>query len=248
MSEQPQHEISFYLSQPNSCPYLADRNEQKIFTYLSGHKAQMHMQLLSENGFRRSQNIIYRPSCKNCDECKSIRVVAKNYKPTKSHKRILQKNKIIKPQQIEAKATKEHYALFKKYLVNRHNEGGMADMDYADFKDMIEDTAINTSIIEYRLEINGEQKKQLVGVALIDILFDGISMVYSFFDPELNNFSLGTFMVIDNIYRSLARNNEYLYLGYWIKNSQKMSYKANFKPLEFYIEGSGWVTLNAKGE
>ncbi len=246
MSEQSQQNVQFYFSHETSCPYLPDRQERKIFTHLSGHKAQMHMQLLSENGFRRSQNLIYRPHCKDCLKCKSVRVRVKNFKASKSQKLIIKKNSDIVATPMQTQVGQEHFKLFKKYLLTRHNEGGMADMDFDDFKDMVEDTSVNTEIVEYRLPSNDKGKGQLLGVALIDIMFDGLSLVYSFFDPDFSKRSLGVFMIVENILRAKENKQDHVYLGYWVNGSKKMSYKTNFKPLEFYKQDEGWLELAQK--
>ncbi len=243
MSEQSQQNSQFYFSNENPCPYLPNKQERKIFTHLSGHKSQIHMQLLSENGFRRSQNIIYRPHCKDCLKCKSIRVKVKDFKASKSQKIIIRKNADIIATQMQAQVGQEHFKLFKKYLLTRHDDGGMTDMDFDDFKDMVEDTPVNSDIIEYRLTSNNKKKGQLIGVALIDIMFDGFSMVYSFFDPDFAKRSLGVFMIVENILRAKENRQDHVYLGYWVNGSKKMSYKANFKPLEFYKQDEGWLEL-----
>ena len=242
MSEISQQNIEFYLSTKNPCPYLENKNERKLFTHLSGHKALVQMQLLSEHGFRRSQNIIYRPNCKNCSECKSTRVKIDAFELSKSQKRIINKNKDIKAIICETKVSDEHYELFQKYLNERHKDGNMAAMSFDEFNDMMTDTPVNSAIVEYHLKDG--KKDVLVAVVLLDILLDGASMVYSFFDPRFDKKSLGVFMILDNILRLKEKKQKHLYLGYWVKGSKTMAYKINYKPIEFYSEGKGWQKLN----
>ena len=237
MNEQSSDNIQFYISHTSPCPYLEGLEERKLFTYLGGHKAKFAFLLLSENGFRRSQKLIYRPSCENCNECKSVRVRAAEFKPTKSQKRVNGKNSDIVSNMIMPITNKEHFELFKKYLNARHKNGGMADMNEDEFKDMVEDTAVDTRLVEYRLK----QSDKLIAVALVDILENGISLVYSFFDPTYKDRSLGTFMILDNILRAKKNILKYVYLGYWIKSSKNMNYKTAFLPVEEFCDSLGWI-------
>ena len=237
MNEQSSDNIQFYISHTSPCPYLPDLEERKLFTHLSGHKAKFAFLLLSENGFRRSQNIIYKPSCESCSECKSVRVRVAEFTPSKSQKRVIGKNGDIASSMIMPVTTNEHFELFKKYLTARHQNGGMSDMNEDEFKDMVEDTAVNTRLVEYRLK----QNDKLIAVALVDILETGISLVYSFFDPEQKTRSLGTFMILDNILKAKENILKYVYLGYWIKSSKNMNYKTAFLPVEEFCDSLGWI-------
>lgn len=249
MSIQTPENPQFYLSAPTPCPYLEGKEEQKVFTHLSGNRSQNLHQHLAHNGFRRSQNLIYRPHCQECHACKSARVCVEKFAPTKSQRRILNTNKDISRTVLTPRATDEHYDLFLKYLEARHKHGGMAEMNDEEFQDMIEDTPVASSLVEYRLHAcqtpDGatNSNSPLLAVALIDNMADGFSMVYSFFDPQMGRRSLGNYMILDHITRAIEESYNYLYLGYWVKDSPKMHYKSTFRPIEIHSEQFGWNPL-----
>src|SRR5690554_4178009 len=193
----------FFLTAPSPCPYLPGQQERKLFTHLSGRRASALHHLLSDHGFRRSQNLIYRPACLDCDACKSVRVRTLDFKPATRHKRNLKLNADIASSVVPPLVSTEQYNLFKRYLQARHEGGGMTQMSYLDYEFMIEDTPVHSVLIEYRLNRSGPdgEEGQLVGVALTDPLPDGLSMVYSFFDPALRTRGLGTLMILDHIRR-----------------------------------------------
>lgn len=232
----------FYVTAPQPCPYLADRVERKLFTGLQGADSQSLNDALSKQGFRRSQNVLYRPACTECSACISARIRVADFRPSKSQNRTLRRNKSLTRGAHTAWATEEQFDLFKTYLDTRHADGGMADMDIFEFGAMIEETPVRTRIVEYTQEDeNGALK--LKYACLTDILDDGISMVYSFFDPTMANQSPGKFMILDHI--EIAREMElpYVYLGYWVPGSSKMDYKSQFAGLELFINGS-WRTIS----
>ena len=233
----PQHP-QFYVTAPQDCPYLEDKVERKLFTALYGSNSNRLNNSLSKQGFRRSQNVLYRPSCSNCNACMSARIPSKDFRPSKSQKRILSKNEDIVRVINPALATDPQYELFKNYIKKRHAHGGMSDMDAEDFSSMIEETNVDSKLIEYY--INGSTKLELVSFSLIDILDDGISMVYSVFDPELRDRSLGTYMILDHNNLALEMNLKFVYLGYWVKGSSKMDYKRRFSPLEVFTNDK-WI-------
>lgn len=236
----------FFLTAPSPCPYLEGRQERKLFTHLSGRRAGALHQLLSDHGFRRSQNLIYRPACLDCDACQSIRVVAARFTPSERYRRILRRNADVRAEAVPPIATSEQYGLFRRYLDARHADGGMTQMSYLDYEFMVEDTPVQTQLVEYRLSENGPDGDagQLVAAVLTDVLPDGLSMVYSFYDPALPRRGLGNFMILDHIAR-VGADNGYLYLGYWVHNSPKMAYKASFQPLEVQRGARGWIALDA---
>lgn len=236
----------FFLTAPMPCPYLEGQQERKLFTHLGGRRAGALHHLLSDHGFRRSQNLIYRPACLNCEACQSVRVVSSDFSPSRRHRRILKTNADIAGEIIPPAVTNEQYALFKRYLGTRHEGGGMTQMSYLDFEFMVEDTPVQSVLVEYRFtrESTAGAEGQLVAVALTDVLPDGLSMVYSFFDPDLSRRGLGNFMILDHITRAQRFGAGYLYLGYWVKNSPKMAYKAAFQPLEVQKGTKGWVPLD----
>lgn len=235
----------FFLTAPMPCPYLEGLQERKLFTHLSGRRAGALHHLLSEHGFRRSQNLIYRPACLDCDACQSVRVVCNAFAPATRHRRNLKANRDLACEERAPFASREQYALFKRYLCARHDGGGMTQMSYLDYEFMVEDTPVQSLVIEYRLSTDcaDGDAGRLVGVALTDVLPDGLSMVYSFFDPDMSKRGLGTYMILDHIDRARAVGAGYLYLGYWVKNSPKMAYKVCYQPLEVQRGTQGWVRL-----
>jgi len=237
----------FYLTAPSPCPYLAGRNERKVFTHLVGEKAAELNDLLTHGGFRRSQSIAYRPACDQCRACVSVRVVASDFRPTRNLRRVLERNSDIVGELRTAVPTSEQYSVFRAYLDGRHSNGGMADMTVLDYAMMVEDSHVQTRIIEYRRRTDGKNAARtgdLIGVALTDVLNDGLSMVYSFFEPDEQNRSLGTFMILDHITRARRMGLPYVYLGYWIEGSRKMDYKGRFLPQERLMP-SGWVRFES---
>ena len=235
----------FYVTAPQPCPYLADRMERKLFTSLQGDGAERLNNSLSKQGFRRSQNVLYRPSCADCAACLSARIKVADFTPSKSQKRVLKRNAFLSRSASSPWATEAQYTLFRDYLDSRHATGGMADMDLFEFAAMVEETPIRTRLIEYRdaeSQTMDDAYEGLRAVCLTDVLDDGVSMVYSFFDPELMRNSLGTYLILDHI--EIARNLglPYVYLGYWVPGSEKMGYKAKFKGVEVYQAGQ-WSLL-----
>lgn len=212
----------FYVTAPQACPYLPDRMERKLFTSLQGNNAQSLNDALSHQGFRRSQNVLYRPSCANCSACLSARIDVSKFIPTKSQRRAIKKNTHLIRRATSPWASEDQYELFRRYLDNRHADGGMADMDVFEFAAMVEETPIRTRLVEYR----DTDSKDLAAVCLTDILQDGLSMVYSFYDPDLIKQSLGTWMILDHIEIARDLGLPYVYLGYWVPGSDKMGYKA----------------------
>jgi leucyl-tRNA---protein transferase len=229
----------FYLTVPQICPYLPHQFERKLFAHLEGDNAVAIHDMLTHGGFRRSQNIAYKPSCESCNSCVSTRVVAQEFQRSKNMQRIWRKNSNLKVQVMRASASLEQYALFKQYVTSRHGDGGMVHMSLADYTAMIEETHVNTLVIEYRLFNTATQAHDLIAVALSDDMMDGLSMVYSFFDPSLEARSLGTFLILDHIERVRNVQKLYVYLGYWIEGSVKMRYKTRFIPQE-HLGLTGW--------
>ena len=226
----------FYVTAPQPCPYLDGRMERKLFTSLQGEYAEKLNDALSKQGFRRSQNVLYRPSCSECSACFSARIRVADFAPSKSQRRTLRRNAGMEREATSPWATEEQYALFRAYLDSRHSEGGMADMDIFEFAAMVEETPIRSRVIEYaRADAAGE--KQLTAVCLTDVLDDGLSMVYSFYDPDRAGDSLGTYVILDHIRIAREAGLPYVYLGYWVPGSPKMGYKANFAALEVYSDG-----------
>ena len=226
----------FYVTAPQPCPYLEGRLERKLFTALQGDYAQKLNDTLSKQGFRRSQNVLYRPSCAECSACLSARIRVNDFAPSRSQKKTVRRNSMLRREATSPWATEEQYALFRAYLDSRHADGGMADMDIFEFAAMIEETPIRSRVIEYT-ETTKSGDKTLAAVSLTDVLDDGLSMVYSFYAPSLAASSLGTYVILDHIEIARDAGLPYVYLGYWVPGSTKMGYKAGFSALEIYYRG-----------
>ncbi len=234
----------FYLTAPAPCPYLEGRKERKVFTHLVGEKAGEVNDMLTQGGFRRSQNIAYRPACEECRACVSVRLVVDRFDWTGSLSRIAKANRDLVGTQMTPTPTSEQFSLFRNYLDDRHTSGGMADMTAFDYAMMVEDTHVSTTLIEYRRRgpdtaINGRGTGPLKAVALTDMLSNGLSMVYSFYETTEASRSLGTFMILDHVVRARKMGLPYVYLGYWVKGSRKMEYKTRFQPQE-HLTMTGW--------
>jgi leucyl-tRNA---protein transferase len=233
----------FYVTAPQPCPYLPGRMERKLFTALQGEQAQKLNDSLSKQGFRRSQNVLYRPSCAECSACLSARIRVDDFVPSRTQKRILKRAEGLRRNATSPWATEDQFTLFRRYLDQRHADGGMADMDIFEFAAMIEETPIKSRVIEYtQAPVSGGRDRPLAAVCLTDVFDDGLSMVYSFYDPDLAALSLGTFVILDHVAIAREAGLPYVYLGYWVPGSRKMGYKAGFSSLEIYKNGT-WQAL-----
>ncbi|EJM98692.1 arginyltransferase [Phyllobacterium sp. YR531] len=244
MTHQPQQSPQFFLTAPSPCPYLEGQLERKVFTHLVGGRANELNDLLTQGGFRRSQNIAYRPACENCRACVSVRILAGEFTQDKSMRRVWNRNRDLIGNIHHAEPSTEQYSLFRHYLDARHNKGGMSEMTVLDYAMMVEDTHVPTQIIEYRRRgpdsfITQKGEGELIAVALTDVMGDGLSMVYSFFNPNHASRSLGTFMILDHIQRAAAAGLPHVYLGYWVEGSRKMQYKIRYQPQE-HLGMKGW--------
>ena len=224
----------FYVTSPAPCPYLKGKIERRLVAELTDRDEISLHDTLSHVGFRRSHGIVYAPICPNCRSCLAIRTLALDFKPSGSQRRVLRINKDVSFSEKPPVATHEQYELFSKYQESRHSGGDMSTMDYYDYQALIEETSVNTFILEYRI------LDVLVGACVVDQMGDGLSAVYSFFDPLYRSKSLGTHIVLNLILIAKQRNLPYVYLGYWVNGSRKMSYKEKFQPLEYY-DGKGWI-------
>jgi arginyl-tRNA--protein-N-Asp/Glu arginylyltransferase len=247
VTSHPRDTPQFYLTAPSPCPYLAGQEERKVFTHLVGRRAREINEILTQGGFRRSQTIAYRPACESCRACVSVRVVVDDFRPSGNMRRVLKTNRDLIGTLVPNRPSSDQYSLFRRYLDDRHTDGGMVDMTVLDYSMMVEDSHVETRIIEYRRRgpdsgINGRGRGRLLAVSLTDVLSDGLSMVYSFFEPDAADRSLGTFMILDHIEQARRMGLPYLYLGYWVEGSRKMDYKARFRPQERLMP-QGWARV-----
>ncbi len=248
MSEHPRDTPQFYLTAPSPCPYLPGKEERKVFTHLVGERAGALNDVLTQGGFRRSQSIAYRPACEGCRACVSVRICVADFVPSRSFRRVSAENADLAGLMRPTSPTSEQYALFRAYVTARHGSGGMADMSVLDYAMMVEDTHVASRLVEYRrtrTEASPSRgRSDLMAVALTDILSDGLSMVYSFYDPNVPNRSLGSFLILDHIEKARAMGLPYVYLGYWVDGSKKMDYKRRFLPQE-RLSPNGWERVDA---
>lgn len=244
MTQHPTQTPQFFLTAPSPCPYIDGQFERKVFTHLVGEKARELNDLLTQGGFRRSQNIAYRPACETCRACVSVRILAGEFKLTRSMRRVVKRNEDLIGVVHDAEPSTEQYALFRSYLDARHRRGGMSDMTVLDYAMMVEDTHVDTKVVEYRRRgpdtfITGKGEGELIAVALTDRMSDGLSMVYSYYNPDMEDRSLGTFMILDHVARARTAGLPHVYLGYWVNGSRKMNYKIRFLPQE-HLGPKGW--------
>ena len=240
MTEHKSNFPEFYITSPQPCPYLPGRLERKLFTHLTQDKPDFLIDNLLKGGFRRSQNIAYMPYCDACSACVPVRILVDEFEPRRSLKRIARDNLDLIATRMPASPSSEQYALFRDYIEARHADGGMAEMSVLDYSLMVEDSVVETFVTEYRVKPGACGKSPLIGVSLCDRLSDGISMVYSFYDPEVSARSLGTYMILDHVNYARAQGYPFVYLGYWIEGSRKMRYKDRFQPQE-RLSSKGWL-------
>ena len=234
----------FFVTSPAPCPYKPGKTERKVFTELKGPHAEALNDALGRIGFRRSQTVAYRPSCLDCRACVSVRVVAQEFAPSSAQKRNLRRNSDIVVTECRPWATSEQFDLLQRYLASRHPGGGMAAMDEIDYADMVEHTAVSSFVLEYREPSSDGGRGRLIGACLTDRQGDGLSMIYSFYDPEHEaRTGLGNFIILDHIRRAAAAKLPYVYLGYWVDGAQRMQYKIRYRPLE-RLAPTGWQRLS----
>jgi arginyl-tRNA--protein-N-Asp/Glu arginylyltransferase len=233
----PRRPQFFYTTAPLPCPYVAGRTERKVVTEISGPDSDVLHDRLSRAGFRRSHNIAYAPVCPGCNACIPIRVPAADFQPDRTLRRIARANVGLEVFELPARATAEQFQLFQRYQQARHRDGDMATMSFYDYRAMVEDTPIETFMAEFR-----DGGDRLVGACLTDRLGDGLSAVYSFYAPDQERRSLGTYAILWLIDCARRSGLPYVYLGYWVPESHKMAYKARFRPSEILVAGT-WRTL-----
>lgn len=237
--------MRFFLTAPSPCPYLPGREERKVFAHLPPSDGGSVNDSLTQSGFRRSQHIAYRPACENCSACTSARLPVADYAFSRSERKVLARNTDLRRHLVEAEATMEQFDLLRRYLLTRHADGGMAEMAWPDYVAMVEDTAVRTHLIEYRRPSLDGGPGELIACVLVDLMSDGLSLVYSFYDPREERRSLGTFIILDHLIQAGLNGLPYVYLGYWVPGSEKMAYKARFSPVEI-LRPQGWTLMSAR--
>ena len=233
----------FFVTSPAPCPYLPGKSERKVFTELRGDNADELNEALGRIGFRRSQTVAYRPSCLDCQACVSVRVVADEFAPSATQRRTLRDNCDLVTLECRPWATGEQFELLQRYLAARHPGGGMAQMEESDFADMVEHSPVSSYVVEYREPGIGGEPGRLVGACLTDFQGDGLSMIYSFYDPShRDRTGLGNFIILDHIRRAAERGLPYVYLGYWVEGAERMQYKIRYRPIE-RLTRAGWERM-----
>ena len=234
--DQRQHRF-FLGTRALPCPYIPGRIERKVVTDLAIPNAGDLYERLSRAGFRRSHSLAYRPACPGCAACVPVRVRVADFEWTRTFRRLVHRNADLTVDDMTAHATMEQFRLFTRYQRSRHAGGEMATMGFRDYRAMVEDSPLDTRIVEFR-----NASDALVAVMLADRQEDALSAVYSLYDPEQERRSLGTYMVLWMIRQARRECRPYVYLGYWIEDSPKMSYKARFRPLEG-LGSEGWQVI-----
>ncbi len=233
-----QTKLQFYASTPETCGYLPDR--QSISAFANPHM-DMDMQTYNELiqfGFRRSGGYLYRPHCPNCEECVSVRLPVNQYLFSRNDKRTIRKNEDLVMHQLDGKFVEEHFDLYQRYINSRHTGGSMENPSPSDYHRFLICDWTDTSFIEFR------HGKKLLAVAVTDTTSTGHSAVYTFFDPDEKHRSLGHFAILKQIQLTIDNALPYLYLGYWIKDCDKMKYKSRYKPSEGFINDM-WLELDS---
>lgn len=233
-SQTPKPPLVFYRTGPMPCPYLGGKVERNLFTELTGAQAQRLHDQLAQAGFRRSHHIVYRPACPGCDGCVPVRIPVATFRMSRSQRRVWNKNADLVVSLSTPQATEEHYALFTRYQNARHSGGEMATMSFSDFRAMIEDSVVETELMSIRTPSG-----RLIGACLADRLSHGYSAVYSYFDPDEESRSPGTYCVLWLLDHAQSCGRDHVYLGYWIAACAKMTYKSRFNPIE-HLGPQGW--------
>lgn len=228
-------DLAFYATPPHECSYLAERQAVTLF---ADPKAPMNMTIysaLAEAGFRRSGQYVYQPRCPNCDSCIPARIAWRDFRPNRSQKRVIKHNLDLTVHITPSGFNDEQFELYRRYMHTRHPDSGMDVGDADQYLSFLDSSWSRTEFVEFRL---GER---LLAVAVIDVMENGLSAVYTFFDPDESKRSLGALAILWQIGEAERRGLDYVYLGYYIEECDKMAYKRAYRPLEVFRNGN-WVT------
>ncbi|MCB1673932.1 MAG: arginyltransferase [Pseudomonadales bacterium] len=222
--------LKFFSTPPHNCSYLDNQQAITLFADPEATMTNMLYNQLSSYGFRRSGNYIYKPQCENCEACLSVRIPVNAFTMNRQQQRVWKKNQDIKVKRVAATYYQQHYDLYMRYIRQRHADGDMYPPSVAQYLSFLFSDWSDTQLYEFWLD------EKLVAVAVCDVLKNGLSAVYTFYDAQFEQRSLGTFDILWEIFCTQKIGLDYLYLGYWVKNSPKMAYKRNFRPLEILLE------------
>jgi arginyl-tRNA--protein-N-Asp/Glu arginylyltransferase len=232
-----------YLSMPHPCGYLPDRMASTLFIDPHQPVSPVLFDELMRRGFRRSGDLIYTPHCAGCQACVPVRIPVAEFTPNRSQRRTWTRNRDLRVCEREPGFDPDQFALYRRYQAGRHQGSTMDDPDAAKYLDFLISRRATTRFFEFRGPDPADTAKdRLLCVAVVDVLGDGLSAVYTFFAPELSARGLGTYAVLWEIEHARRLGLTWLYLGYWIEESPKMAYKANFRPIQAYRNGR-WEPL-----
>lgn len=230
------HDLRFFISPPHPCSYLDEQTAETLFVDPTATLSQEIYSHLANIGFRRSGEHIYRPHCGDCKACVPVRIPVANFQANRSQRRTWKRNQHLDVLKKPATYNEEHYQLYRQYMQHRHPGGGMDNDDPQHYTRVISSTWGATELYEFR------EDNLLQAVACVDLLANGLSAVYTFFDPELSTQGLGVYAILWEIEEVKRRGLKWLYLGYWNASTQKMAYKANYRPIETF-DGTAWRKL-----
>lgn len=231
--------LAFFATPPHDCSYLPDREATTMFV---DPRADVNKRLYSQLtalGFRRSGSHYYRPHCEACTACIPVRLNVRKFHPDRSQRRVMNHNRNLSCELVPASFSDEYYQLYERYITLRHADGDMYPPSREQFTSFLVEGATDTWFLEMR------DRGDLIGLAVVDALEDGLSAIYTVFDPEYEKRSLGTFAILWQIDEVARRGATYLYLGYWIKACRKMNYKTRFRPIEGLVDGH-WQELSPR--
>ncbi|PHQ26455.1 arginyltransferase [Marinobacter guineae] len=230
--------LVFFATPPHDCSYLPDHEATTMFVDPRAHIDKKLYSQLTALGFRRSGGHYYRPHCEQCNACIAVRLKVDDFEPDRSQRRVMRKNEDLECMLVPATFTERYYQLYATYIEERHKDGDMYPPSREQFTSFLVEGATDSWFLEIRKDNN------LVGLAAVDLLDDGLSAIYTVFEPEMDDRSLGTFAILWQIDEARRKGLPHLYLGYWIKQCRKMNYKTRFRPIEALRDGQ-WRELDA---
>lgn len=232
--------LKFYCTPAHRCSYLPERQAVTLFLDPKTEVSADVYASLTTAGFRRSGDFVYRPHCGSCHACIPVRVLARQFRPDRTQRRCLQRNADITVHSVPARYTPEYYSLYERYIDVRHRDGDMYPTTRNQFRSFLLCSWANSRFYEFRVD------GRLLAVAVVDHIDSGMSAVYTFYDPAEEERSLGRYVILWQILETCRQGMNHVYLGYWIRQCRKMSYKREYQPLE-YFDGQNWMRPDPDG-